>query len=348
MRNRFAYPQTEQVIALRLDKRQFGLHLPWFIVACVLLLGGGTWYAWSCLQRGELPGGGSAVGLSCGVLAAAIIAFEMLLWPRKLLRRLRLFPARYWMAAHIWLGIASAPLALLHSGFHWGGWLPTMLMAIFLLTIASGLYGLALQNIVPKLQLQHIPGETIYSQIEHVCRLAVDDLRMHLVATCEYSHSDNLLHQAGSNSYGPPLERIDELVIVGKVRDNGRLTGKVMQRQFASDSMSRIRDRASCNRLWDFFNLELAPYILGGKRSNSPLVHRDYALERFSSLAIESGALATALIENMRASYEQRQQLDRQKSYHHWLHGWLPVHIALSVATCVLLCVHIVTAIKYW
>ena len=43
------------------------------------------------------------------------------------------------MAAHIWLGVAALPLAIVHCGFHLGGWLPTTFMALLVLTTLSGM-----------------------------------------------------------------------------------------------------------------------------------------------------------------------------------------------------------------
>ncbi len=78
----------------------------------------------------------------CGIIAGGIIAFEMLLWPRKAFRAWRLIATRHWMAAHLWLGyrqLAHRCVALrfsfwwlaayhLHSAIHadnrkWSLWL---------------------------------------------------------------------------------------------------------------------------------------------------------------------------------------------------------------------------------
>jgi|GEM_PF-6106312 len=129
------------------------------LLLSLLLIG---WYAIASWSRGSWLGGGSLPGLVLGTVAALIILFEMALWPRKLLRRMRLFPTRYWMSAHIWFGLACLPIAIAHSGLHWGGWLTTLLMWLLIVTVASGAVGLALQNIIPKWMLRQIPAETIH------------------------------------------------------------------------------------------------------------------------------------------------------------------------------------------
>ncbi|MGI9470363.1 MAG: hypothetical protein ACR2NZ_02445, partial [Rubripirellula sp.] len=151
-------------------------------IGTALLVG---WYLTESYSSGHWLSGGSAAGLSCGVVAGFIILFEMGLSPKKWLRRIKwLGPAKYWMAAHLWLGLASLPLAIAHSGMVLGGWLPATFMILFLLTIASGVYGWVLQNVLPKWMLRHLPVETIYGQIDHVSRVTVEDAQRLLVATC--------------------------------------------------------------------------------------------------------------------------------------------------------------------
>ncbi len=135
-----------------------------------------SWVAW--------PSGSTAIGFECGIAAGAIVFFEMLLGLRKKLRRHRLGAARLWMFLHIWLGLLSLPLAICHSGFALGGSLSAAVMILFLLVIASGVFGLAMQQIVPRLLLENIATETIVSEAGFVmeqylveARALVDNLR---------------------------------------------------------------------------------------------------------------------------------------------------------------------------
>ena len=117
------------------------------------------------------PSGSTSLGLILGMLAAAIIAFEMLLWPRKRLRGRRLGRTRGWMYWHIWLGLLSLPLAVGHAGFQFGGPLTTAVLALFLLVIASGVWGLALQQVLPHRLLHGFSTETIEPQIDLVMKV---------------------------------------------------------------------------------------------------------------------------------------------------------------------------------
>ncbi len=186
----------------------FGVPAALLTAACIFL------YVRECLEAGSLVGGGSFSGLVCGFAAGSVIVFEMLLWPRKAFRRLRLIPAKYWLAAHIWFGIASLPLAIVHTGFHFGGWLPTTFLTLFVLTIISGLYGLAVQNILPRWMLRNLPSETIYNQIDYVSEQTLADARQLLVTACGRKLTgDELLEDE------PELEGAQTgTIVVGAVR----------------------------------------------------------------------------------------------------------------------------------
>jgi hypothetical protein len=126
----------------------------WYVVAK------GEWVRW--------PSGSTEIGLTLGILAAAIIAFEMLIWPRKKFRRYRLGRTRTWMYWHIWLGLLSLPLAVGHAGFRFGGPLTTATLVLFLLVIVSGIWGLAMQQLLPQRLLNEFPTETIQSEVDTV------------------------------------------------------------------------------------------------------------------------------------------------------------------------------------
>ena len=75
------------------------------------------------------------------------------------------------MTAHIWLGLLTIPLLLLHGGFHFRlstSTLAAVLMWLLVLVVGSGMVGLVLQNILPRLMLEQVQAETIYGQIGHI------------------------------------------------------------------------------------------------------------------------------------------------------------------------------------
>ncbi|MEY2613383.1 MAG: hypothetical protein RL069_2195, partial [Planctomycetota bacterium] len=87
--------------------RKMRLHAGPLALSTALVLLGGLWQFViepSRLDEGVLASEGGKVsgstlaGLVIGSLAAGIIFFEMLLWPRKRLRKYKLGRTKYWLA----------------------------------------------------------------------------------------------------------------------------------------------------------------------------------------------------------------------------------------------------------
>jgi hypothetical protein len=307
--------------------------VPSAIVTAVCL----GFYVRESLAAGRLVGGGSAAGLLCGIVAGLVILFEMALWPRKALRRLRLIPAKYWLSAHIWFGLASLPLAIAHSGMHLGGWLPATFLVLFVLCILSGIYGLAVQNILPRYMLRHLPSETIYNQIDYVSQQTVNDARQMLTTACgRKSSADSLLEEE------PELEAAKtHTIVVGAVRQAGKTRGRTLQTQQVAEARN---DREA---LWSALD-EIEPFLLEGARASTPVNDRQPAMQWFSRLRDACSEEAAPIIEILEGMCDQRRQFDIQARLHRWLHSWLAVHVGLSVAVTVLLGAHIWTALRYW
>src|SRR5919201_943472 len=112
--------------------------------------------------------GGTPLGLLFGAISLAIFVFAALLGVRKKIVLWRIGNIQRWLRAHIWLTLLTVPLVLLHSGFRLGGPMTTLLMFLFAVVIMSGIYGLALQHVMPRLMKERLPAETVYEQIPHV------------------------------------------------------------------------------------------------------------------------------------------------------------------------------------
>src|SRR6202790_5111837 len=117
------------------------------------------------------PKGGSVVGLTFGVIGFAFMIFAALLGARKRVPTWRVGRAQSWMRGHLWLGLLSLPLILFHGGFHFGGTMTRVLMWLLIATVASGLYGAALQHYLPRVMTEDAPLETIYDEIGNVRNL---------------------------------------------------------------------------------------------------------------------------------------------------------------------------------
>lgn len=320
-----------------LNRGQLKLHLLFAVPAAIFTAGCIFLFVSECFESGEVVGGSSRSGLLCGIAAGSIIVFEMLLWPRKAFRALRLIPAKYWLAAHIWLGMASLPLAIVHSGFHLGGWLPTVFMVLFVLTIASGLYGLAVQNVLPRWMLRNLPSETIYNQIDYVSQTTLEDARQLLLTACGRRDQGSVtLDEA------PELEAAKtNTVVVGAVRQAGKTRGRTLETRRVTQIPA---DR---HALWNALD-EIKPFLLEGRHRQTPVTDPRQASQWFGKLRSVCGDESDSVIDILQGMCEQRRQFDTQQTVHRWLHVWLPFHIGLSVAVTVLLAAHIWTALKYW
>ena len=319
-------------------------HLPWVLLALALLLGLGGWFAAESLGRPDWPGGSSAVGLTLGGVGGVLILFEFLLWPRKKKRAWRIGRVRIWMAGHIWLGLLTLPLLVLHSGFYLGGSLSTVLTVLLAAVVLSGVWGLVLQQYLPKRMLDEVPSETIHSQIGRIGQLTRQEARRLVEATCGPSDDERWRATAEDREpiHDEPGEATPAYVVVGAVRTAGRVQGNVLQTSVPS---APVPDSEA---LRVFFADEVLPYLESGGRSNSPLAHRHRAEAIFRDIRTQLDPRAHPTVDALASACDQRRQHDIQARLHGWLHGWLLIHLPLSLALVVLMFIHVYVAIKYW
>ena len=321
-----------------IDRRNIARHRPWIAFLLVATAAMSVWYFASSRGVPVWPGGGSPPGFTFGIAGGLLILFEFALWGRKKVRSWRIGRVQDWMVAHIWLGLLTVPLLIYHSGFRWGGSLSTVLMVLFLVVIASGVWGLWLQQILPTRMLNQVPAETIHSQIERMVRFMVDDASRLVSATCGALPGEETDEEEQQEiASGAPVSHIT----VGAVQTLGNVQGKVL--------VTRVPKAAvpDSEPLRELFRSSIAPYLLQGKKSRSPLALPNKAESIFREIRnkLNPGTHeAIGILENL---CDQRRQLDRQDRMHRLLHNWLSVHLPLSVALVILMFVHIWVALKY-
>jgi hypothetical protein len=327
------------------DRQNLPMHRRWLAIVLLATAAAIGWYGLHAAGATRWPGGSSLPGLVFGVLAAIIIVFEFLLWPRRWhrLRAVRIGRTQAWLRAHIWLGLLSVPLVVLHTGFQWGGPFSTLLAVVFAVVIASGVFGLIVQQVVPRLMLQVIPAETIYSQIDYVARQFAADAQRLVLAACGEERGEE---SSASETLTPALsqrEREEEaFVVIGAVRTVGSVRGKVLVTQ------SRAAQVANPQSLRSAFFDCIKPYLEHGAAGGSVLADRSRAAMWFSQLRAGAGAEGQETISALENWCESRRQFDLQGRLHRWLHAWLSVHLPLSAALLILLAGHIFVALKYW
>jgi hypothetical protein len=295
-----------------IDPRNWPLHRPWVIIAVAATALATAWYVAAGLASDTWPGGSSAPGFTFGVAGGLIILFQMLLWARKKLRAWRLGRVQAWLRAHIWLGLLCLPLLVLHSGFRWGGALSTVLLVLLLVVIASGVWGVLLQQLLPSRLLDDAPAEAMASQYDRVTGQLRDEAERLVLAAGE---------PAAPAKPGP---------------------GK------AAVAVATVDGPAWAGHLRDAYDAVIEPFLRDGGAGRSPLRHGNRAAIVFQDLRVKLGPAAQPTLDGLEALCDQRRQLDHQARLHFWLHNWLLLHVPLSVALVVLMVVHVWVALKYW
>jgi hypothetical protein len=350
--------------------RKMRLHTGPLALSTALVLLGGLWQFViepSRLDEGVLASEGGKVsgstlaGLVIGSLAAGIIFFEMLLWPRKRLRKYKLGRTKYWLAYHLWLGLACGPLAFIHSGFRFGGTFTTVLMVLLLLVLGSGVFGWLMQVIIPRWMLGSLPQETIPSQIDDVSLLSALENRQMLTVVLG-TKPDQAGKMVGLEKHLETLKRggsfVDgfsgKQIVVGAVQRRDPQRTAMGQEGFGECSPA---DRMV---IWKQYVEVIEPFLLRGfagldgsvgfdrvGAKLSPLRTVQRAQGWFSSLREACSQEAIPVVERLQGTVMQRLQFDAQRMAHAWLHRWVAFHAGISVLLTVLLVVHIIESLRY-
>jgi len=259
------------------------------------------------------PRGGSAIGLTFGIVGSAFMVFAGLLAARKKVPVWRLGRAQSWMRGHLWLGLLSLPIIFFHAGFKFGGPLTSVLMVLVIIVVASGVFGAALQHYLPRVMTAQVPGETIFEQIDHV--------REQLVA-----EADRLVAAAtGAAEMAAPSS----------------LGGLAVATQTA------VAAEEGTVPLRNFYDREMRPFLGSHGKRHQLLSDADRAHSAFEGLRTLLPAEAHETTKRLEAICEEERQLRKESRIHYWLHGWLMMHIPLSFALLLLGCVHAITALRY-
>jgi hypothetical protein len=205
-------------------------------------------------------------GILCGVFGGLIIAFEMALVLRKQFRRYRLGRTRAWMRLHIWLGLLSLPVILMHGGFGFGGPLPAATMSCSCWSSPAGCGGWIMQQWLPQKLLADIPGETITSQIDRLGEYHADEATRVVTALTTVPPEAARDEPVIGGPLAVELERFRDGVLLPYLRQ-GRSSRSPLtapaeaERQFARlreavppdarDDLDRLQELANLRRRWD-------------------------------------------------------------------------------------------------
>jgi hypothetical protein len=304
-------------------------HRRWFAITLILAVALVGLYEWldrrARAESGKSLTGGSTVGLYYGTAAAALMVYAGLLsYHRRRMRTKKLGNRQTWLRGHIWLGLLSLPLALCHSHFHLGGPLEKILWVVLVAVLATGVLGILLQQLLPRLLLTRIGCEAPYEQIPHL----VDGMRR---------QADAIVDEVCG-----PLET-DQFDI-----ESTRGAAEVCQNGIV--------------QLRAFYERDVRPFLMPMVPRGSPMLSPVQTQSRFTKVRIldiprdvkdkpeeheTKRKKFIAQCEELAGLCEERRMLAEQERIWFWLHAWLIVHVPLSVMLLVVGVAHAVMSLMW-
>jgi hypothetical protein len=335
-------------------------HIPWAIFVLLATVVASVLYTANIYPHrvrpslrffGEMPSvhatiGGTPLGLVFGTIALAIFVFAALLGVRKRLPTLRIGHVQTWLRAHIWLTLLTVPLILLHSGFHLGGPMTTLLMALYSVVMVSGFYGLYLQHKMPTLMKENLPAEIVYEQIPNIrAQLCAAAQRLRKAYRQEAARRTDVpvtpaMPTALATTEMPDVSEHAVLktptaaeMSLGAttVTETTVPPPPVAASETAEKSSTEpVTDPASEVVLAEFIDRQLLPYLEARRGDKFRLGKPRQAEEIFRYLKLRVAGVYRSRVEEMQAWCDERRLLDLQTRLQHRLHGWLLVHVPLS------------------
>jgi len=283
-------------------------HKWWITVTLVLAALATGLFVWGQYVLPNGVTGNSAAGMAFGVVGSLLILFAFFLF---FVRRIESWgwvpPRKSWLRGHIWLGLLSGLLIAFHSGFHLGGTLEWILWVVLGLVLATGVFGLVLQQFLPRRLTRRVACEVPYEQIPHVCAV--------LRAKAEGQYQELAKAQVAS------MSMIDVNIEIPA-------TPSVDLQAFYE------------TELWPF----LGRAYLRHSRLADPLQTSEIFAELLSWPGLRARREALAQLETL---CTERRLLAEEERLHRWLHAWLLVHVPLSFVLLLLGAAHAFFAIYY-
>jgi len=316
---------------MRINQKQRG----WALASLAILGVSIAIYVPYALGAPQGPRGGSAIGRFFGIMGFGFMLLAALLGARKRVPVWRLGRAQAWMRGHLWLGVLSLPLILLHGGFHFGGTLTRVLMWLLIITVGSGVFGAALQHYLPRILTNDVPLETIYAEISNVKKLLREEADRDIEDLCGPLGLSKSGQGEGQRAGGFTALRPIAAAPVSTAVAVAAAEEIVVLSEEASAPLRR------------FYLDEVRPFLAAPKLRGSRLSNATKARNAFTGLRTLLPTAAHGTLDDLQDICDEALQLTRQERLHHWLHGWLLLHIPLSLALILLGAIHAVMALRF-
>jgi hypothetical protein len=258
----------------------------------------------------EPPNGGTPLGYTLGTLGAVLIVWLALFGVRKRRYSSTLGSVQGWLSAHIYLGLALLVVVFLHSGFQFAWNVHSLALALMLLVIASGVYGIAVYMRYPQKLSENRGGQ---SRSELLDQLADIDRRSRRVAE------------------GLGAEFL-EFVTTGIQRT--QLGATLWQRMRRHDSSQILIRQGGETTIVANAGQEAALDWLADQQSRAGDAETSAAIGELSALIRNKRRLLRQIAEDLRMQA--------------MLEIWLYVHVPLTAALLMAVAAHILTVFLYW
>lgn len=259
----------------------------------------------------ERASGGSLPGLGYGMVGAVLLGcVGMLSLHRRLARWGWIGSRAGWLRGHVWLALLSCAALGCHCNFHFGGTFTTTLSVVYFVVIGTGILGVGLQWLIPRLMTQRISSEAPFEQIPRLCSVLLQE-------------ADQLIDEVCG-----PLEPTS--------LNEDRTTAA---RNHGANPLVQLRE---------FHETCLRPFLTSPASHASPLTSPYQAEALFNGLCKIGGLTPhLSVLDRLASLCERRRLLWEQEKLHYWLHAWLLIHVPASGLLLILGVWHVATALYY-
>ena len=280
---------------MRIDRS----HRPWAVASAAILAVAAVAYVPYALRT--RPGGGTVPGLIYGTVGFAFMAFVTLLALRKKFPIWRIGRTQTWMRGHLWLGALTLPLILLHAGFLFGHGVTAIMMWLFAVVYASGVFGAWLQHTMPRRLLREVPMETIYEQIGHVREQLLDEADTVVADACGRLEVAIAVPVSATGAPAAASAKPGAEALATVMRPVGG----------GADDTAPLRE---------FYVREMRSFVQSPNRAH-PLADPVTAAGMFAKLRALVPAALGAAVTDLESICEEERQLRRQERMHGLLHA---------------------------
>jgi hypothetical protein len=308
-------------------------HTRWIVATAALGVAATAVYLWDAPRHPKGPGGGTVVGLILGASALAIMLFAAALGIKRRVPHWRLGSAATWMRGHIWLGLLVPWLVALHGAFGVGGTLTTAMWVLLGAVVVSGVAGVFIQQVLPRLTTQSCPHETVAQQLPRELanvRLLIEGKVEHNEQRARVVVPGVMIAYAGLDldQPAPPFSG-DQPLADSEINSLRRRHEPVP----GAEPMRRL------------YVEHVRPFLAGSRGAR--LSSEETSTAMFDLVRRTSPPHMHPGIGELEALCRRRRELLRQRRLMWLTMGWLFVHVPLAWVLTVLSVAHALVALRY-